>query len=193
MLQMDREMLNNACRVLMFLFCFLLGSCVTLFPNPPPGIHPELQEYVDRFEEYARKYYGESYSIPHMDIGFGDTSHFSEILHGPGYVTVGWCNKVSPTRRSIMIDEESWQHYPDIRKEQLMFHELGHCALDRPHVEEEDPENLPVSLMYPVMMNDSLYRLHRETYIKELFLCDVDKKKIKNKNITYECGRSVLE
>lgn len=189
---MTREILNHICRALTFALSFLLGSCITLYPSPPPGVDPELKEYVERFEQYAREYYGESYKIPPIDIGFGDTASLSMLLNGPNYTTVGWCNKfVNPIQ--ILIDKDSWSYYSDIRKEQLMFHELAHCALNRPHIEVEDPENFPVSMMFPVLLNDTLYKTYRDKYIRELFLCDVDSKKIKNKDVKYNCGGSVLE
>jgi len=57
--------------------------------------------------------------------------------------------------------------------EMIIFHELGHCELKRPHTEELtrlfDQRIIPYSLMFPSIFLSSDYSRFREHYIIELF------------------------
>lgn len=72
--------------------------------------------------------------------------------------------------QEIMIDEEWWNKASDVHREQLIFHELGHCRLHRSHLETYDG-SFPISLMYPKMgmISSWHYRTNRLKYFDELF------------------------
>jgi hypothetical protein len=56
-------------------------------------------------------------------------------------------------------------------KEQLLFHELGHCVLNRKHCDLV--VNLdPISLMHPKMLKSEYYKNNRDELIEELFNAD---------------------
>ena len=72
---------------------------------------------------------------------------------------------------SIIIDRKSWDRLKHWEREQLLFHELGHCVLGRPH---EDAmiigpleKEMPASIMHSSKMIPE-YRLFQEYYINEL-------------------------
>lgn len=160
------EDLSIAATVTMFI---VLAGCGKFQPaEPAPGIDPRLVEYVDRFEDVARDYYGQDYDLPEMDIDIGDTS--GVIPSRPGFVTVGWCKVGGGKRPRIMISQSHWIFYNDWEKEQLMFHELGHCALGRMmHRDTETPLRIPVSIMNTVMFDYRIYRDNWQYYMDELF------------------------
>jgi len=74
----------------------------------------------------------------------------------------------------IHIDYEWWKkHSWDLRREQLVFHELGHCVLGRKHdsrmIERETVGYRPHSIMHPQIFADlSDYVIYKDSYIKEL-------------------------
>ena len=45
----------------------------------------------------------------------------------------GICHSWSDGHREITINKKYWDNYSDKQREQLIFHELGHCALNRDH------------------------------------------------------------
>ena len=136
-------------------FIFIAGCGVMLPKEPEPGIDPELVEYVERFEELAKQYYGDDYVLPPMDIDLGDTSTVKSRVEDCTFcVTVGWCRRSNKGPHKIMISNTHWEWYSDSDREQLMFHELGHCALNRmQHRDAMTPYRFPISIMNSIMVD----------------------------------------
>lgn len=112
-------------------------------------VDPEFEKYVQRFEEH----YGRS--IPAIiSIVFVDDMEEA----------VGRCYWYS---RNIEIDREYWDTHGEAGREQLIFHELGHCVLNRRH-NTKRMQNCPASIMYP-SLSPACYAKYRKEYIKELF------------------------
>ena len=87
---------------------------------------------------------------------------------GTNSVKVGVCVKYIDGTREILIRESSWNSYSSRKQEILIFHELGHCALDRSH-DEERYKGYKVSLMSPQLINQVDYTDFYDQYIRELF------------------------
>ena len=69
----------------------------------------------------------------------------------------------------IYLDPDFWDNSYDWKREQLMFHELGHCILDRPHTDQKLEDGCPISIMDPYVIGESCYLSHRNYYFEELF------------------------
>lgn len=91
----------------------------------------------------------------------------------------------------IQINATFWANASDQGKEALVFHELGHCILQRSHVKVVDNNYVPASIMFPCasVYNDTAgqgnvtcngihtnveldvmsYQANRNVYINELF------------------------
>lgn len=71
--------------------------------------------------------------------------------------------------RYVVVARNYWDKMHDLQREEVIFHELGHCLLDRPHRNEER-FNVPCSLMngtgLPYIAD---YGSHKENYLDELF------------------------
>lgn len=123
-----------------------------------------------------------------VDIEFQQYVHLFEIEQGVNVdidiqfqkielPTVGKCyyafytegpQKGQRVNLNIEIDPVFWEEANDTEREVLIFHELGHCVLNRDHVEDIiEPYELPKSIMYPVIF-DSAYSDHRNYYVNEL-------------------------
>lgn len=167
---MNRKSFNDLTILLTYLIFVGIAGCGSpqkSYPDPAPGIDPRLQEYVDRFEEYAYQFYGDiNFRMPPMDIDLGSTEALKSDT--PGHVTVGWCRR-GFGKHKIMISEDHWKRYSESSREMLMFHELGHCVLGRGHRDIVTPLDRPVSIMNSVMFSDYFYEQDRDYYIEELF------------------------
>jgi hypothetical protein len=64
---------------------------------------------------------------------------------------LGRCSKVDGVYETVYINQTLWRTLNAGSKEELIFHELGHCLLDRGHdtTLATDGTALPVSIMYP--------------------------------------------
>ena len=60
-----------------------------------------------------------------------------------------------------------------VQNEIMIFHELGHCELLRPHDtrmgQTQSGQIIPYSIMYPVILYEDIYTAYNYHYIKELF------------------------
>ena len=106
---------------------FFLSTCEKEPANPPaespPAIGPEFQKYVERFvEEYQKRVPDARFNPEEYTIRFANPGEFEAGVRGrciPGH------------NKEIIIAEEHWNDFDTVLQELLMFHELGHCALDR--------------------------------------------------------------
>lgn len=96
------------------------------------GIHEDFQPTVDRFlrEAWIR---GLNPDITGLDIQYGD----------PGDGAIGICYYLGTDTRDILIHPDRFEADPLFMQEVIM-HELGHCILQRPHIDD------PNSIMCPV-------------------------------------------
>lgn len=100
----------------------------------------------------------------------------------PGHMKKDWagyCEEVKASDGSkmgigIVIDINEWNK-PDIdywRREELVFHEYGHCILDLDHDDSEiilNGEKIPRTIMHHQMFSGNIYLRYREYYLTELF------------------------
>lgn len=157
---------SNAVLALLICSVYGIAAYITSQEEIPSGIDPELKPYVVAFELEGKKYLGPTFHVPDMDIGFSRTRHLP--THDGGTI-IGMCDPYIP-KRTVVFDRDMWPLHSAIEKEELVFHELGHCVLDRDHLTTK-VKNWPISIMYPY---DSImtYNYYRDQYLKELFTKD---------------------
>lgn len=75
--------------------------------------------------------------------------------------------------KTVTINKKYWDEYSYYGKEQLLFHEFGHCLMnlghDRTTVKNSDGLIVPKSFMWPYTFGDrSYYKGERDRLIEEL-------------------------
>ena len=114
------------------------GSCrkdesVELF------IDSSLQEYFDRFAEE-----GALRNVV-VDYEAARVSGFIRLITSPN--VIGQCAHDPNEPGTVIVDRTYWNVATDLEKEFLVFHELGHCVLDRDHLDEADGQGKCISMM----------------------------------------------
>ena len=149
--------------------CFSLSLIILLFigcSEEPPEIDvdPVFQEFVDEFVEIAATF--------GQDIDFSDTGlsiQFRDVVdRGSSGVCLG--------NHQIEIETAFWAGLTDDDKQGLIFHELGHCELDRPHRNDmlangewsSRMRGFPIPDGFNAVINYAGTRL--DYYISEIFL-----------------------
>lgn len=121
-------------------------------PLPDAQVEGDLLPYVNRFEEVW---------------GHKVTFQVYQTVIDPQYG--GICYGMGTSAQVVIINSTYWDSLTDAAKEQLMFHELGHCALNRQHREDINSDGSPVSIMYHQMFGwMPQYLQNRQLYINEL-------------------------
>ncbi len=129
---------------------------------------PTFSTYISSFERIAIEKTGDtSFRIGDIPINFGDTEnpHFQ-----------GVCFEYSDGSKEVIIKKEWWDSADENYRESLLFHELGHCRLNREHDNTLIPSNdgdKKLSMMSAVIVNSNEYSQNKEAYLTELFTKDI--------------------
>jgi hypothetical protein len=141
--------------ILLLLFLFSCASKQDL-----PSLRKDTQTILNKFDLYHQKYRNKP--APKIYIGMVPGVELRETR------TIATC-RYTP-RPHIVIKKELWEETSFEEKEYILFHELGHCLLNRRH--ENDAEGgKPLSLMNQAFTNHHLdfYLDNKRFYIEELF------------------------
>ena len=122
--------------------------------------NPIFNEYVAKFERDGKVLtQDQSFSIGDIPINFGDTKN-------PRFD--GLCIKYPNGDREVLMKKSWWDRSSKDEREILLYHELGHCRLNRSH-DEHKVHNTKTSIMNPVVPNVLHYMDYRTQYVQELF------------------------
>lgn len=151
----------------------LIQCCATLKFWQPPSVDEETKTIVEEFTKQANK----RFLYPDMSrLTVEIKDNIEDLSEEKNFVTVGICYTntiINITGPYIVLRRKSWNYLTPVEREQLLFHELGHCILEREHDEtkiEFRGRRIPTSIMYPHILDEIDYREDRERYIDELFL-----------------------
>lgn len=128
------------------IFEFTLFSILLLFfvacekeqlePITYLDVAAELCPYFQQFEEEA--------AARGLIIDL-EEAHISGRLSTIQDGYIGLC--ASTGVREIVIDENFWKRSSELSKELIVFHELGHCFLERNHLDEKSVDGTCFSIM----------------------------------------------
>ena len=157
-------------RVQKFAFCALLGlSASACAPKEKQHdaflqVDAPFQEFVNNFEQAAADENG-SLVINDLIVRFGSTPNLNET---------GVCEWAENETPRITLNQRIWSTLNDYDRQEVMFHELGHCVLKRVHQTSEilgysGTVQIAESVMYPYRISGTIYRDNIEHYHEELF------------------------
>lgn len=130
----------------------------------PTQIDPAFGSYIKTFETEAASR-GKDIAVRGLTIRFGTLSG------GVDGGRDGECN-IGAGGREIVIDPTYWAAQPEAGREVLLFHELGHCVLNRAHKTEKVFSGSgfeSASIMAPTILSASQYDPERGSLLDELF------------------------
>jgi hypothetical protein len=134
-------------------------------------VDPILEPYISAFEQRA---FEQQQSIEVKDIKV----YFVEDLgEDEDSVTLAVCKRYETKDGRVMaspeieVDKQEFDRLTELRKEALMFHELGHCILGRDHNDSLLPEeeNRHSSIMSTYLLSTYFYAKYYNSYVYELF------------------------
>ena len=118
--------------------------------------------YVSAFERAANEQ-GKPIRVNDLIVSFGPTPNLNET---------GVCEISSDESPRITINQNIWSFLSPMDRQQVMFHELGHCVLRRLHksgVTVQNGASIPSSMMYTHRIPGTTYSAHQGFYHIELF------------------------
>lgn len=165
-----RQPFDFYCYMLMLLYCLLYTSCGSSgevrLGTPTkmyPGVDERLWIYFERFELAANER-GMMVDL----IAAGITGEIYEIDKAN---VVGLCNHNVIDPNHIVLDGHFWSRSSILKKELIVFHELGHCYLLRGHNDLINENGTCSSIMRSGTGGclDLYNTSNRDEYLDELF------------------------
>ncbi len=123
-----------------------------------------LHSYFETFENEAK--------ARGVEIDLNETTVTGTIEPIEGNGVAGQCSRPNILTNDITIDETFLNsNASELLKELVIFHELGHCFLQRVHREDAYPTGACISIMRSGVEDcrDNYTSAFRATYIDELF------------------------
>jgi hypothetical protein len=135
------------------LLALLLTACAPYKPFVP-YIDPSAEPFVKEFEEIYHTEVLVNVYVTELPVNIG-----------------GEC--IESENRTIELNKPYWEAISYFGKEQLLFHELGHCVLNRGHRNDLGQVgiyfNVPMSIMYYMAFGETAYyQANRTYYLQEL-------------------------
>lgn len=164
--------------VILLIGTFLLGM-ISVYATqartpPPPSSVSTRDEKILELEALARKFILEA-DAHHVRF----TSSMSTITlvddlddyMGGNLALAQPLAYCRPSTNQIVINDLHWDSMNDVAKEQVLFHELGHCMLQRAHREDVGADGRKESIMSSRKrwVKNETYLKHRKEYLDELF------------------------
>jgi len=123
-------------------------------------VDPDFRATVEDFERTAASV-GADVAVDDLVVEYGETSNAA---------AGATCYRRTMHTPRIAVDRGAWDAMTDAQKREALFHEMGHCVLNREHTTERYPQdNCPRSIMAPSPVGDWCRNAHGEEYDRELF------------------------
>lgn len=122
----------------------------------------EFESYVKDFEQEAAVL-GRNVQVTNLVVAYGDL---------PQSYYRASCKLTPGETPVITVNQESWDSLSEIDRRAVMFHELGHCILNRRHKNDYSEEGVPLSLMNAAVIDSNIYTENEHYYHEELFLSE---------------------
>lgn len=129
--------------------------------------NPVFHSYIEEYEQKGKSATGkQNFKVNDIPVNFGDTENIA---------FQGVCFEYFDGKKEIIIRESWWKNVNEQYRKSLLFHELGHCHLNREHLEETlkvSDQTHKVSLMHSIVLTPKEFQSYEEEYMHELFTQD---------------------
>ncbi len=162
----------NLIRIIAFSFLITLVACgkdeSIQLNKEYRGVESELWSYFEKFETEAAE------RGIHIDLAVAGITGSIEKIHSHG--TVGLCNHKLDEPNHVIIDAEFWASASENAKEMIIFHELGHCYLERGHNDSKRDDGTCASIMRSGRGGciDFYTNSNKNDYLNELYADEVN-------------------
>jgi hypothetical protein len=154
---------------LLLAFIVISTGCGTA-PTTPRPTDPQFRPYLDRFIKLASAYGYGTVSWDRIPITLNSSAN---DVNADAIATCYDFTGLAPEARGdynyVYFLPSWWNNAGAEDRELVVFHELGHCLLDRRH-DDSVKGWFPLSMMNTFKLDVDLYRYYRDDYVHELFV-----------------------
>ena len=131
-------------------------------PNPPvwdTAFDSSIKEFMAQAVERDKDI---NDRMQNLTVEFGVTATSEDPT------AIGWCIWNDDNTKNIIISQNYWNSTNVWGQREVLFHELGHCVLDREH-DTNMVHGRPESIMYPDALDPNIFQQFYSSYMDELF------------------------
>lgn len=132
-----------------------LGHIDPPFVIPRVGQDYRVAQYLTDFENTYP-----AYTTACIPVIFKDATHFAPYVVAQCYTNVPYVVAPCHTNGVIEVNQDRWDSFSVERQRNMIWHELGHCLLRRPHLEGTYPDGCPISIMAAILIKDGCLAAH---------------------------------
>ena len=160
------SLLINMTRIL-FIFLIMASVSTLIYSCSKDDVVETDAELVPYFElfanEAAKRGFVVDYSAERIEGLLQDI---------PNTTVQGQCFHNENIPNKVVIDIDYWNNASKLDKEFIIYHELGHCFLNRDHLDDANVDGSCISIMHsnPGACFFDLKSDNRDLYLDELFL-----------------------
>jgi hypothetical protein len=142
-------------------FCLLILSVSACQKENEVSVTADLQPYFDSFAAEAK--------ARNRSVDLGHISGNFAVLNENKVAAK--CQSLASGNKNVLVDEVFWKTADAMTREMVVFHELGHCALSRPHTDAAKADGTCESMMQSgAGLCKMIYSTKtRSAYLDELF------------------------
>lgn len=142
-----------------FIGLSVIPSCRGIFT--PNKVAPQAKPYVKTFLKYCHQYQVDCSSISQHVVEIDTMDDFDVLFPN----VIGVC---LPAEQKVILNKYYWDAAGHADREQLVIHELGHCVLEKQHIEQR------IGIMNPHILYFGDYILDYQELLDDFFDCDKD-------------------
>lgn len=155
---------NNALRIIFFLSFAIVTIMISCAEEDILETDAELIPYFEIFANEA--------AVRGIVVDYEAERIEGLIQDIPASDVLGQCFRNVERPRKVIFDRPTWEQADEAKRQFLVFHELGHCFLNRGHLDLRDGDNNCVSIMHSSTQLCPDFELtdeNREFFLDELF------------------------
>jgi hypothetical protein len=144
-----------------FALCLLFLSLAACDKENEVSVNADLQPYFESFAVEAK--------ARNRSVEMGHVSGDIAVLNENNVAAK--CQSLASGHKNVLVDEKFWKTADAMAREMVVFHELGHCALSRPHTDATKADGSCESMMQSgTGLCKMIYNSKtRSAYLDELF------------------------
>ncbi len=129
---------------------------------------PHLAAYKSKYYSWAQRMTGINLATESIPIRFQHLGYLESEGGITGMCRVWTSQDGEMLSRYIEVDPVFWALSTEAQKQNLIYHEFGHCSLRRPHQSALN-QGAPISVMFPDLLPADLFLKNQRVYLSELF------------------------
>lgn len=132
------------------------------------GLPASQLAWEEELKPYVSEFWGECLKLD-IDAQYLCASNIGSLMYvgwGETGEGLGYCQKaiLPPKFSRIIIDRQKWAELGEFQRKALMYHELGHCLLDRDH-----QRSYGKSLMEVGIREEEYHKTKWPLHVREMF------------------------